>query len=165
MKTSVKISKTALLEATNQGLNFYSFVIPHLKKFNEDSCENTYNPFYPDKNPDFSIYFSKEFGRWMFKDHGGSPDGKEYSGDVFNFAKLYCEAEGQQLKFGQLLSKMVEDLGIDPARVEDKTAKSGLCSTEEVDHVAWSIGFDLLPNFNRSTINRGQIMRNPDKEE
>jgi Protein of unknown function (DUF3987) len=157
MKTTINIDKTALLRASNQGLNFYSFVIPQLIKLKEDVCENTHNPFYADKNPSLSIYFSRKTGRWMFKDYGGAPDGKDYTGDVFKFAKLYYESEGKELEFKDLLAKMVEDLGIDPATVESKVKSytrpitMGFKKMDAVDY-AKSVGFNLLEQEYASSV-------------
>jgi len=150
MTTKINIDKAALLRASNHGLNFYSFVMPQLKMLKEgEVCENTYNPFYPDKNPSFSIYFSPKMGRWMFKDYGGAPDGREYSGDVFDFAGLYYEMAGLKLTFGQRLFKIAEDLGIDPQTVKSKARSYagniavGFRKLNAKDH-AREVGFNLL---------------------
>jgi len=158
MTSKINIDKAALLQASNQGLNFYSFVIPQLVKLREDICENTYNPFYSDRNPSFSIYFSQKTRRWMFKDYGGAPDGRDYSGDVFEFARLHYESEGLDLTFRQVLAKMVEDLGIAPASVKSKElrfANSGQREAEDAttDTCVGCIGFDLLTEEYPDAIN------------
>jgi len=99
----MNISKEEILEMSHGGLDFYRLVIPDLQVISEKKCKSTYNPFYQDGKPGFSIYFKDE--KWRFYDHGEP----EYHGDVFIFAGLYYGLDSNT-QFVELLERMYEDL-------------------------------------------------------
>ena len=105
-------SKDELLQSINGGLDFYKHVIPDIEMNGIDRCKPTLCPFYDDTKPGFSIYFNYKSNRWQHKDHGSSPDGEEYAGDVFDFAARHYGLNVQR-DFHQILSSIAKDLKIE----------------------------------------------------
>lgn len=103
-------TKEYLLEATNNGLEFFRFVLPDLKEtegmYGNTKFENTYNPFYHDTKPGLSIYEKNE--KWYFHDFGSD----EFSGDVFDFASHHYKLNVKS-EFYKILLNMAKDLEIE----------------------------------------------------
>jgi len=78
----MKLNKINILSSTNNGFDFFKFVIPELIR-QGNKCKNIKNPFYEDTKPSLSIFFKSN--QWFFKDHGDD----FYKGDVFDFAAFY----------------------------------------------------------------------------
>ncbi len=77
------------------------------KKFNlsNPSKRNYHNPFYNDKNPSLSIFWSKEQQKWLHKDHGDP----NYMGDAIDFANHHYKLDKKK-QFPLLLQRIMEDL-------------------------------------------------------
>lgn len=120
------LNKKYFLENSNDGLDFYNHVLGDLSMLYDDKCKNTYNPFYEDNKPSFSVY--KKGGIWRHFDHGDS----SCKGDVFDFAAQYFEMELPN-QFFAVLKKMCEELEI-PIKEEET----------EVDDIVREMGY-LIP--------------------
>lgn len=143
------INKEKFLELIDSGLQFYEFVIPDLKQVDDQKCENTYNPFYDDRNPSLSVYYNEVKEQWFFKDHGHSPNREEYFGDVFEFAKKYYTEKGLTLSFTDLVMEMAKDLNINSSNFMNNQNTSfdyrnSWNQRSNTEHDAWDLGYDLL---------------------
>jgi len=98
----MSISKEEIIELSQGGILFYKLFIPNLKVIG-NRCKSTYNPFYKDGKPSFSIYLKN--GKWLFMDHG-APD---YHGDEFVFAG-YVYGLNFLIQFPEILERMYDDL-------------------------------------------------------
>ncbi len=106
-------TKEQILERTKGGLHYFLLIYKlHgiTLKVRGNRIDNTYNLLYYDTTPSFSIYYNEKYSRWFFKDHGTNEEGIEYSGDVFEFARLYYKLE--QERFKEVLYRMDIDLTI-----------------------------------------------------
>jgi hypothetical protein len=101
-----KTDKQYFLDNSEDGFDFYEYILGDLKMAEQGRCENVLNPFYADKNPSLSIYFSYEM--WYFKDHGDPA----YAGDVFAFAGWHYDLDPKK-HFKTILLKMFQDLNIE----------------------------------------------------
>jgi len=108
METVKKNAKDILLARTNNGFDFYHYVIPVLEELDDTRCKNILNPFYDDENAGLSIYKNTKTGRWMFKDYGDDA----YSGDVFDFASLHYQLDVKK-DFKTISEKISKDLKIE----------------------------------------------------
>jgi len=109
----MQITKHTLLARTENGLRFYTFVLPDLK-IRGNRCENIRNPFYEDKNASLSIF--RKDGTWMFKDFGNDA----YQGDVFTFAAHFYNLSVKS-DFQEILRTINRDLRLNLD--EDKPEK------------------------------------------
>lgn len=110
------MTKEQILELTDGGFAFYQFVIPGLELSDQGKCKLTLNPFYDDKQPGLSIYFDESSERWRFKDFGSSDDGKNYCGDVFDFAAHYYNLL-VDYEFRSILERMADDLQLEKSYI------------------------------------------------
>lgn len=108
----MNISIDIILQHTDNGLDFYRFVIPNLH-LKGNKCKNTKNPFYNDTKPSLSIFFKS--GQWLFRDHG-NPD---FTGDVFTFAAHYYNLSLKN-DFNRILKNMNNDLNLNLPEQENK---------------------------------------------
>lgn len=115
--------KQYLLDFSDNGYNFYEFVLEDLRLVEQGRCENVLNPFYGDKKPGLSIFLKGEM--WRFHDHGDS----SYSGSVFDFAALHYGLEIRK-DFKKIIENMYYDLGIDPVN-----------KTTEIDDMVYELGY------------------------
>lgn len=100
--------KQQVLNQTNNGFDFFKFIITELELKEVNKCEPTYNPFYNDTKPSLSIYFNDAYERWYFKDFGD----ESYSGDVFDFAAHHYQLDSKS-DFFKILKLMITDLKIE----------------------------------------------------
>ncbi len=107
------LNKENILKQTNNGLDFFKFVIPDLQT-NGNRCRNVKNPFYEDKKAGLSIFFNKN--QWFFKDFGSS----KYSGDVFKFASFFYNENN----FGEILENINNDLFLNLKKESSKKSYS-----------------------------------------
>jgi hypothetical protein len=114
----MELTTNEILRQTDNGLDFYKFVIPELTQ-QGNKCKNTKNPFYDDKKPSLSIYFYE--GQWLFKDHG-EPD---FAGDVFSFAAFYYDLL-IKYDFPEILTNICNDLNLNMQTTENRQPKSKL---------------------------------------
>ena len=108
-------NKETILLKSDNGLDFFRYVMPELEMETEETFKKVLNPFYKDTNPSLSVYFNKDTEKWMFYDHGDT----EYKGDVFTFAALYYELDVKK-DFYKILTSMATDLGIEIDRYETR---------------------------------------------
>ncbi|MFN8257715.1 MAG: DUF3987 domain-containing protein [Bacteroidales bacterium] len=108
----MEISTKEILIRSDNGLDFYKFVIPGLV-LQGNKCKNIKNPFYNDTKPSLSIFLKS--GQWMFRDHGNS----DFAGDVFTFAAFHYNLS-LKTDFIQILNKMSDDLHLNIQQPEDK---------------------------------------------
>lgn len=101
-----QLSKEYLLEQSNNGFDFYQFVLGDLEMAEQNKCKNITSPFYDDKKPSLSIFESDDV--WRFYDHGDPT----YCGDVFSFASFYYGLDVKK-EFGKILRAMYNDLKIE----------------------------------------------------
>lgn len=100
----MKVNKANILSLTNNGFDFFKFVIPELIR-NGNKCKNVKNPFYEDTNASVSIFFKS--GKWFFKDHGD----ETYSGDLFTFAAFHYNLN-IKTSFNEILKNINNDLNL-----------------------------------------------------
>ncbi|MBN8672823.1 MAG: DUF3987 domain-containing protein [Chitinophagales bacterium] len=149
------ITKEKFLEYTDGGFSFYKMLIPELELSSGNKCKPVHNPLYSDNKPGLSIYFDEENTKWRYKDHGHSPSGEEYSGDVFDFAASYYNLDSRY-DFALLLNRMSEDLNLNNLTPKQNTRRSEkvlfISSQDDYfngnaeDYYAWLVGFQLEYN-------------------
>lgn len=110
------LDKQDILDKTNNGLDFFKFVIPELS-INGNKCNNVKNPFYEDTKAGLSI-FNKN-GQWFFNDFGDAT----YSGDMFKFAGFYYKIN-PSTNFHQLLENINNDLHLNLINTSSMKEKS-----------------------------------------
>lgn len=150
-KQMKSFDKQEILNLTNNGLDFYEFVIEDLQMNDIDKCKPTLCPFYEDTKPGFSIYFNYKTKRWQHKDHGVSPSGEEYAGDVFDFAACFYELNVHR-DFHQIIRNIAADLGIKLPEEKKQFDEVELVmqdlemifTGESEDEYAWLMGFEIF---------------------
>ena len=97
------ITKSAILAATQNGLNVFKHYIP----FDFKLGKNFKNPFYDDKNASCNVYYDRHNLCFKIKDFG-NPD---YSGDCFAFV---AQIKGLDVRrdFLQVLQSIAHDLNL-----------------------------------------------------
>lgn len=144
-----RINKEAFLKTINGGFDFYEFVINELQQIDKMKCKKCLNPFYDDSVPSLSIYRDDKTDKWLFYDHGDSPTGIKYKGDVFDFAGHYYRRNVKE-NFQEILTSMAGDLKVE---LEVTDYSSEYCLPDELvdyyngpeqDYKAWLLGFELL---------------------
>ena len=107
----MKLSKENILLATDNGLDFFKFVIKDLAVQGNKS-RNVKNPFYSDTKASLSIFF--KHGQWLYKDFGND----DFTGDVFTFAALHYNLSVKQ-DFIQILKNINRDLHLNLSEFEN----------------------------------------------
>jgi len=100
----MKLNKENILSSTNNGFDFFKFVIPELNR-QGNKCKNIKNPFYKDTKPSLSIFLKSD--QWFFKDHGDD----YYKGDVFDFAAFHYNLN-LKTSFIEILKNISNDLNL-----------------------------------------------------
>ncbi|MCF6364928.1 MAG: DUF3987 domain-containing protein [Bacteroidales bacterium] len=100
----MKLNKENILSSTNNGFDFFKFVIPELNR-QGNKCKNIKNPFYKDTKPSLSIFNKSD--QWFFKDHGDD----YYKGDMFDFAAFHYNLI-LKTSFIEILKNINNDLNL-----------------------------------------------------
>ena len=104
-----RYNKAALMKEIEGGLRVYQSYLD-LEEDDYGKFKPTLNPCYEDTSPSLSVYEGYE-DYWFHKDFGGSPDGKEYSGDCFDFVAQLYNLDVRK-DFAKVMEIIAERLGI-----------------------------------------------------
>jgi hypothetical protein len=103
-----RYNKEQLLELTNGGEDVYLAYLD-LESDGNGGYKHSLNPCYEDTKPSLMVKYDAD--RFRHHDYGGSPDGKEYKGDCFDFVAQLMDLDIEK-DFGKIMEIIAEKLEI-----------------------------------------------------